>query len=69
MEINNSICTPLLFICIFTIILLSVHVAINSGKMRKAEKDIAVMKTVLIIKQIMPVELAHEETKWSQFGL
>jgi len=63
MEINNSILIPAIFICIFSIILLSVHVSINSSKMEKAEKDIAVLKTVLIMKQIMPIELANEDVK------
>jgi len=33
-----------------------------NGKFNEIEKDIAVIKTVLIMKQIMPVELAkHDE--------
>lgn len=37
-----------------------------SGKFNDIEKDIAIIKTVLIMKQIMPPELAHgkqEEAK------
>lgn len=31
-----------------------------NGKFNDIEKDIAVMKTVMIMKNIMPVELAHK---------
>ena len=31
-----------------------------NGKFGELEKDIAIIKTVLIMKQIMPCELAHE---------
>lgn len=32
-----------------------------NGKFNELEKDIAVMKTVMIMKNIMPVELAKQE--------
>jgi hypothetical protein len=32
-----------------------------NGKFNDIEKDIAVMKTVLIMRNIMPVELANQE--------
>lgn len=31
-----------------------------NGKFNELEKEIAVMKTVLIMKDIMPLELAHK---------
>jgi hypothetical protein len=32
-----------------------------NGKFNEIEKDIAIVKTVLIMKNIMPTELAHQE--------
>ncbi len=34
-----------------------------NGKFAEVEKDITIIKTVLILKNIMPSELAHKETK------
>lgn len=32
-----------------------------NGKFNELEKDITIIKTVLILKNIMPTELAHKE--------
>lgn len=34
-----------------------------NGKFAEVEKDITIIKTVLILKNIMPSELAHKEAK------
>jgi len=58
---SNSITIPLIVICIFSIILLTFHMGMISGKAKKNEIDIAVIKTILVMRDIMPSELYKEK--------
>lgn len=58
---KDHIDTVILFF--FIVVSLISSIMWMNGKFNELEKDIAIIKTVLVMKQIMPSELAYHEKK------